>query len=397
MKIRFYMKALPLRDQISSEDINAKVSDFIVDKIDKKVLTCHVKLSNGKLLNFTIPEAVVGPSVIYVESIADGFGVETVLHSLINLELLLKTGIIPSTSRQYTDVLAQIQKIRSLEVGSLAQAMNLYYDNDGTVGSTEFSDFKPLFRQDTISVSDESSRLSVWAPSGVTIASDDIANSVKEDAKTFVKLTGSSEMRTDLAHFKVVMSDTLYYYKVLIKLSTLAAMPATISLDNVLSVVDSTLKPEKLNKALSQELQLGFSESAESSYVPDSIVDVISSVMGKTVSPILAAILDNPPASIQEGGSFVPLSAPLRVLMSGAVTISNGVVTIGGKPTDQNLGAGINLTVCDADTIKDLVSMYISILSLHKSTRYDSVTSEIVNKCENPRLLALLSKKVSYE
>lgn len=397
MKIRFYMKALPLRDQISSNDINAKVSDFIVDKVDRKVLTCHVKLSNGKLLNFTIPEAVVGPSVIYVESITDGFGIETVLHSLINLELLLKTGIIPSTSRQYTDVLAQIQKLRSLEVGSLAQAMNLYYDNDGTVGSTEFSDFKPLFKQDTISVSDESARLSIWAPTGVTVTSDDIANSVKEDAKTFVKLTGSSEMRTDLTHFKVVMSDTLYYYKVLVKLSTLAAMPATISLDNVLSVVDSTLKPEKLNKALSQELQLGFSDSAESSYVPDSIVDVISSVMGKTVNPILAAILDNPPASIQEGGSFVPLSSPLRVLMSGAVTIANGVVTIGGKPTDQNLGAGINLTVCDADTIKELVSMYISILSLHKSTRYDSVASEIVNRCENPRLLALLSKKVSYE
>lgn len=397
MKIRFYMKQLPLRSQITSSDINAKVSDFIVDKIEAKTLNCHVKLSNGKLLNFTIPEAVVGPSVIYVETLNDGFGVETVLHSLINLELLLKTGIIPSTSRQYTDVLAQIQKIRSLELGSLAQAMNLYYDNDGIVGSTEFSDFKPLFKADTITVSDESARLAVWAPSGVTVTSDDIANSVKEDAKTFIKLSSSSEMRTDLAHFKVVMSDTLYYYKVLVKLSTLAAMPATISLDNVLSVVDSTLKPEKLNKALSQELQLGFSDSAESAYVPDSIVDVIASVFGKTVNPILAAILDNPPASIQEGGSFVPLSAPLRVLMSGAVTISNGVVTIGGKPTDQNLGAGINLTVCDADTIRELVSLYISVLSLHKSTRYDSTASEIVNRCENPRLLALLSKKVSYE
>lgn len=344
-----------------------------------------------------MPGAVVGPSVVYVESVNDGYGVETVLHSLIGLELMLKTGMIPSTSRQYADVLAQIQKIRSLDLGSLCQAMNLYYDNDGTVGSTEFSDFKPLFKQDTITVSDESSRLSVWAPSGVTVTTNDIANSVKEDAKNFIKLSNSSEMRTDLAHFKVVMSDTLYYYKVLVKLSTLAAMPATISLDNVLSVIDSTLKPEKLNKALSQELSLGSSTTTESNYVPDSIVDVIASVLGKQVNPILAAILDNPPASIQEGGGFTSLSSPLRVLMSGDVKVVNGVVTMGGKATDQNLGSGINVNVCDADTIKDLVSLYISVLSLHKSTRYDSVQSEIVNKCDNPRLLALLSKKVSYE
>lgn len=391
------MKEIPLRSQVGATDINATISDITVDAIHEKNLRCHIKLSNAKQIDFTVPGAVVGPSVVFVETMNDGYGVETVLHSLIGLELMLKTGMIPSTSRQYVDVLAQIQKIRSLDMGSLCQAMNLYYDNDGTVGSTEFSDFKPLFKQDSITVSDESSRLSVWAPSGVTVTTNDIASSVKEDAKTFIKLNNNSEMRTDLAHFKVMMSDTLYYYKVLVKLSTLAAMPATISLDNVLSVIDSTLKPDKLNKALSNELSLGSSTTTESSYVPDSIVDVIASVLGKQVNPILAAILDNPPASIQEGGSFNPLSAPLRVLMSGEVKVVNGVVTIGGKNTDQNLGAGINITVCDADTIKDLVSLYISILSLHKSTRYDSVQSEIVNKCDNPRLLALLSKKVSYE
>lgn len=391
------MKEIPLRSQVGATDINATISDITVDAVHEKNLRCHIKLSNAKQIDFTVPGAVVGPSVVFVETMNDGYGVETVLHSLIGLELMLKTGMIPSTSRQYVDVLAQIQKIRSLDMGSLCQAMNLYYDNDGTVGSTEFSDFKPLFKQDSITVSDESSRLSVWAPSGVTVTTNDIASSVKEDAKTFIKLNNNSEMRTDLAHFKVVMSDTLYYYKVLVKLSTLAAMPATISLDNVLSVIDSTLKPDKLNKALSNELSLGSSTTTESSYVPDSIVDVIASVLGKQVNPILAAILDNPPASIQEGGSFIPLSAPLRVLMSGEVKVVNGVVTIGGKSTDQNLGAGINVTVCDADTIKDLVSLYISILSLHKSTRYDSIQSEIVNKCDNPRLLALLSKKVSYE
>lgn len=391
------MKEIPLRSQVGAGDINATISDITVDAVHEKNLRCHIKLSNAKQIDFTVPGAVVGPSVVFVETMSDGYGIETVLHSLIGLELMLKTGMIPTTSRQYVDVLAQIQKIRSLDMGSLCQAMNLYYDNDGIVGSTEFSDFKPLFKQDSITVSDESSRLSVWAPSGVTVTTNDIASSVKEDAKTFIKLNNNSEMRTDLAHFKVVMSDTLYYYKVLVKLSTLAAMPATISLDNVLSVIDSTLKPDKLNKALSSELSLGSSTTTESSYVPDSIVDVIASVLGKQVNPILAAILDNPPASIQEGGSFNPLSAPLRVLMSGEVKVVNGVVTIGGKNTDQNLGAGINVTVCDADTIKDLVSLYISILSLHKSTRYDSVQSEIVNKCDNPRLLALLSKKVSYE
>lgn len=397
MKIRFYMKEVPLRSQITKDDINSKISDFTVDKVEAKVLRCHVKLSTGKSIDFSIPDAVVGPSVVYVDSINDSFGVETVLHSLIGLELMLKTGMIPSTSRQYVDVLAQIQKLRSLDLGSLSQTMNLYYDNDGIVGSTEFSDFLPLFDNTTITVTDESNRLSVWAPAGVTVTSNDIANSVKEDAKTFIKLSDSSQMRTDLAHFKVVMSDTLYYYKVLVKLSTLAVMPATISLDNVLSVVDSTLKPEKLNKALSQELGLGNQNNVESAYVPDSIVDVIASVLGKNVNPILAAILDNPPASIQEGGSFSPLSTPLRALMSGEVKIVNGVVTIGGKQTDQNIGAGINITVCDADTIRLLVSLYISVLSLHKSTRYDSVTSQIVNRCDNPRLLALLSKKVSYE
>lgn len=397
--MKFNMYATPLRGYVTKDNMNNKLSFEIKnDGVDSKKFKVKVKIGT-QVNEFEMP-AMAGPSLILVESMNDDIGVTTAAHGILESLLMIDSGLV-KPGPQVEQIRKQIASMLDLPVIQLLQPLKVYKNvSSNSVAATEFGVLSGLLEDSTYTTIDLSSYLNVWAPSGVTASSDlnDGQAAAIEAARKTIVITDRTECRCDSAAFVNCASNSLFYYKVLLKVATFGVVPDTINVDAIISLVDSCISLHRLNPKLSKELNIGEPEPISDYAVPDSLKDLLAATYSIDVDPSVLSVFDLVPDYYMQGSSQVRIENKLAFMLSGDITTdSTSNVLVGGLKTDIKGKFAPSETLITKDQSKKIFRLLVAVLSYHKTTKWDSATSEIINYCNNPRLAALLSKKLTLE
>lgn len=397
--MKFNMYSFPIRRLVTKDNMNDKLS-FKVENagVEGKKFKVTVKIGSSETV-IEMP-AMAGPSLIMCESVVDGVGLTTSAHGVLESLLMIDSGLV-KPGPQVEQIRKNIRAILELPVIQLVQTTKVYKNVSPTsVASTDFNVLEGLIKEGTYSTVDLSSNLSTWVPSGVTASSDlsDGQAAAVEAAKKTLVISDTTEARCPSAAFVNCAGNSLFYYKVLLKVATFGIVPDTINVDSILSLVDSSIAMYKLNPKLSQELGFGEPVPVQDYAIPDSLKDLIAATFSIDIDPAVLSVFDLVPDYYMAGTTQVRIENKLAFMLSGDITTdAEGYILIGGKKTDIKGLYKASSTLISKEDSRKIFSLLIGILSYHKTTKWDSASSEIINYANNPRFAALLSKKLALE
>lgn len=397
--MKFNMYAFPLRRLVTKDNMNEKLF-FKVENagVDSKKFKVTVKI--GAVETVLEMPAMAGPSLILCESVDGGVGVTTTAHGVLESLIMIDSGLV-KPGPQVEQIRKNIRSILDLPVIQLVQTTKLYKNiSSSSVASTDFNVLEGLIKEGTYSTVDLSANLATWVPSGVT-ASNDLSEgqaAAIEAAKKTIVITDKTESRCSSAAFVNCAGNSLFYYKVLLKIATFGIVPDTINVDSILALVDSSIAMYKLNPKLSKELGFGEPTPIQDYAIPDSIQDLIAATYSIDLDPVALAVFDLVPDYYFAGSNQIRIENKLAFMLSGDITTdAEGTILVGGKKTNIKGMFKPSVSIVSKADAQKIFSLLIAILSYHKSTKWSSETSEIINYADNPRFAALLSKKLSLE
>lgn len=397
--MKFNMYSIPLRNLVTKDNMNEKMS-FKVQNAgpDGKKFRITVKIGSSET-NLEMP-AMAGPSLILCESVASDCGVTTSAHGILESLLMIDSGLM-KPGPQVEQIRKNIKAALELPAIQLVQTTKVYKNVAAdSVAATEFNVLEGLLKEGTYTTTDLSAHLSVWVPAGVTASSDltDGQAAAIEAAKKALVIKDNTEARCGSAAFVNCAGNSLFYYKVLLKVATFGVVPDTINVDSILSLVDSTLSFNKLNPKLSAEL--GFAEPTPvvDYAIPDSLKDMIAATYSIDIDPSVLSVFDLVPEYYIVGSNQIRIENKLAFMLSDDIsTDSDGTIKVGQYKTDIKGKFQPSVTLITKSDSRKIFALLVAILSYHKTTKWDSASSEIINYASNPRLAALLSKKLSLE
>lgn len=358
---------------------------------DKDKVTISITLNDNSVVSYDIAK-VLGASLSYGRQAVDGLWILTGMHGL--LKVAMAKHFCPKNAQsEQTALNNALQKFVGVELGVLLLPTDYLYTKDEGISSSILSSLKPIYDVGSYTTIDLSAATIVWP--NITISSyDDIKNSFKNLLSTICVVTKDTTITTSDVPVKNFCSNAVFFYKPLSKLLSYSALPHELSSTVVADSLYALMRPDLMAPRLMKSLGVSNSDVTIDVAAPDTIGEMIRTLLGKNMSDKLGWVLDTDVEYKKVAGSEREVISLFTEMMAGETKITSGRLLINGvEMVTDEFQSVADVVICSSSDAIDLLKTITMLLSLGRECTHNVEGSTIINKFENPRLTRLLDKR----